>query len=473
MGQNIEQIHRMICSGQVTVRSRVEEFLDRCEKNKILNAFLELFAADALRRADEIDRKQQKGRLAGAVIGIKDNICFKDHHCSASSRILESFISPYHATVVERLLREDAVIIGRLNCDEFAMGGSNENSAFGPVLNPWDHTRVPGGSSGGSAAAVAAGLCDAALGSDTGGSIRQPASFCGITGLKPSYGRVSRFGLIAYASSFDQIGPLTRSVDDAALLLEIMAGADPNDATCSSRPVPAYSSPKAIKEPVTIAYIEETLSHPSLDPEIAGKLREIINNASSMGIKIKPVHFPYLDYIVPAYYTMVMAEASSNLARFDGIHYGYRSPNASDIEEVYRKSRTEGFGTEVKRRIMAGTFVLSAGYYDAYYTKAQKMRRIIRDCTNQIFKEAEFLLLPATPSTAFKLEEKNSDPVEMYLQDIFTVHANMTGIPAMTLPAGTHSNGLPFGVQLCTKPFEEQRLLSFARSLNTCIPGLR
>jgi aspartyl-tRNA(Asn)/glutamyl-tRNA(Gln) amidotransferase subunit A len=344
-------------------------YIDRINANKNLNVFLEVFEESALKKAEETDEKiknKTAGKLAGMVIALKDNLCYKGHQVSASSKILEGFESLYNATVVERLLAEDAIIIGRCNCDEFAMGSSNENSSFGNVLNPLDIKRVPGGSSGGSTAAVTANLCLAALGTDTGGSIRQPASFCGVVGLKPTYGRVSRYGAIAYASSFDQIGPITKTIEDAALILEVMAGKDEYDSTASSKSVPAYSK-EINKETskVRVAYLKDCLESEGLNPEIKSRINEIISKLKSAGHVVEAVDFPYLDYLVPSYYVLTTAEASSNLARYDGITYGYRSSNATDLESTYKKSRSEGFGTEVKRRIMLGTFVLSAGYYDA------------------------------------------------------------------------------------------------------------
>ena len=399
------------------------------------------------------------------VIGIKDNICYKGHKVSAASKILENFESLFNATVIERLLAEDAIIIGRLNCDEFAMGSSNENSAYGPVKNPYNTETVPGGSSGGSTAAVAADLCLAALGSDTGGSIRQPASFCGLVGFKPTYGRVSRYGLIAYASSFDQIGPITKNIDDAALILKIIAGKDSYDSTLSSRPVPDFNSELPTGEKFKIAYLKECIESPGLDPEVKDRIVEIIGQLRSLGHQVDPVDFPYLDYLVPIYYILTTAEASSNLSRFDGVHYGYRSPNAFDLESTYKKSRSEGFGKEVKRRIMLGTFVLSSGYYEAYYSKAQKARMIIRNKTREIFSGYDFIINPTTPGTAFKFGQKSKDPITMYLEDIFTVQANLAGIPAVSLPLGTHSSKLPYGIQLMADSFEDEKLLSFSKNL--------
>lgn len=386
---------------------------------------------------------------------------------SAGSNMLSDFTSLITSTAVERLIAEDAIIIGRQNCDEFAMGSSNENSAFGPTPNPIQPTHVPGGSSGGSAAAVAANLCHASLASDTGGSIRQPAAFCGLVGLKPTYGRVSRWGLVSYASSFDQIGPITRSVEDAARMLEVISGPDGKDQTLSHEIAHDFAYPPVQKaaRPQTIGYVEEVLDHPGLDPEIRDFSFELLENLKKDGHKVVPLHFPYLAYVVPCYYVLVPAEASSNLSRYDGVRFGHRAEDISSLEDLYRKSRTEGFGTEVKRRIILGTFVLSAGYYDAYYTRAQKVRKLIQQSTFGMLDTCDFILMPTTPSTAFQLEEKTADPVEMYLSDIYTVMANLAGVPAVSLPLGRHSNGLPFGIQLLARPFAEDQLLAFSEQL--------
>lgn len=463
--KSLKEVQQGINTGALTCESLVEKYLANIDQNRHLNAFLEVFEEEARSRSKEVDAKiknKSAGRLAGMVIGIKDNICYKGHKVSASSKILENFVSLYSATAVERLLAEDAIIIGRLNCDEFAMGGSNENSAYGNVLNPINTKMVPGGSSGGSAAAVAADLCLATLGSDTGGSIRQPASFCGVVGLKPSYGRVSRYGLIAYASSFDQVGPLAHTVEDVALILEIIAGKDDFDSTVSSRPVPEYSSTPDFNGKAKIAYIKECLDNKGLDGEIKTALMATISELRDKGHTVEEVEFPFLEHMVPAYYVLTTAEASSNLSRYGGVTYGYRSPNATDIDSTFIKSRTEGFGEEVKRRIMLGAFVLSAGHYDAYYGKAQKVRRLLNEKTTEILKEYDFILVPTTPSTAFEIGAIK-DPLTMYLEDIFTVHANLTGLPAISLPLGTHSNGMPFGIQLMGNLFQEEALLSFSK----------
>lgn len=462
---SISTLQNDVRSGEVTCKTLVEEAISEIAAKKHLNAFLEVFETSARAQAIQVDAKLKEGtagKLAGVIIGLKDNICFKGHKVSASSRILEGFESLYSATVVERLIEEDAIIIGRLNCDEFAMGSSNENSAFGNVLNPLNEACVPGGSSGGAAAAVAANLCHVSLGSDTGGSIRQPASFTGTVGLKPTYGRVSRYGLIAYASSFDQIGPITKNVEDAALIMECISGRDRHDNTSSSEAVEAYS--KALKGEKTykIAYLKECVESEGLDPEVKQAVLRQIAALKAAGHTVEPISFPYLDYLVPTYYVLTTAEASSNLSRFAGIHYGYRSPQAKDLESTYKRSRSEGFGKEVKRRIMLGTFVLSAGYYDAYYSKGQKVRRIIQDKTLEILKNFDFILTPSTPGTAFEFGKNSADPIKMYLEDIFTVQANITGIPAISIPCGTHSNGLPMGLQLMTGYFQEAQLLNLA-----------
>ncbi len=464
---SLGEIRKDISSGEVNCESLVKGYLERINTHKHLNAFLEVFAAGAVEQAKETDKKIREGKagkLAGMVIGIKDVLCYKGHKVSASSRMLENFTSLYSATVVERLLKEDAIIIGRLNCDEFAMGSSNETSHFGKVLNPIDNKRSPGGSSGGCVAAVGAGLCLAALGSDTGGSIRQPASFCGVYGLKPTYGRVSRYGLIAYASSFDQVGPIARSIEDIALITEVIAGPDEYDSTVSAAGVPLYSRNLDYKGKAKIGYIEECLESEGLDPEIKKRTEEIITRLRKEGHTVESVSFPYLDFMVPAYYVLTTAEASSNLSRYGGLLYGHRSAAATDTDSAFTKSRSEGFGKEVKRRIMLGTFVLSAGYYDAYYTRGQKVRRLLREKTFEILNRYEFILSPTTPGVAFE-SGKINDPVAMYLQDIFTVQANLTGIPAISLPMGIHSTGMPFGIQLMGRPMEEEKLLAFSRTI--------
>lgn len=461
-----EEVLKAIESNTYSLPDLVAFYLKNIEERASLNAFLEVFTDEVLEKSREIQSKiEQKsaGKLAGFVIGLKDNLCYKGHKVSASSKILENFESIYTATAIQRLLDEDALIIGRLNCDEFAMGSSNETSAYGAVKNPLNEDFVPGGSSGGSAAAVAGNLCLAALGSDTGGSIRQPASFCGTVGLKPSYGRISRYGLLAYGSSLDQIGPLTNNVADAEILLEVMSGNDEFDTTASTKGKYVPQSFKS-SDKFKIAYSEKALNHPKLDIEIKNHMLGLIETLKAEGHEINTYEFELIDYLVPAYYVLCNAEASSNLSRYDGIHYGYRSEKSGDIFSTYEFSRTEGFGTEVKRRIMMGTFVLSAGYYDAYYAKAQKVRRMIKEQTEAIFEKNDFILLPSSPNTAFK-HGAIKDPVSMYLEDIFTVQANLCGIPGISLPLGQHSNGLPFGVQILANKFEESKMLYFSKNL--------
>lgn len=464
----LSDIQQELNSGDITCVALVEAYLKNIEAKKELNAFLEVYDLEAIAQAKKIDQKLKlgnAGKLAGMVIGVKDVLCQKEHHVSASSKILKGFKSLYTCTAVQKLIDEDAIIIGRLNCDEFAMGSSNENSAYGNVRNAINTDYVPGGSSGGSAVAVQAGLCHASLGTDTGGSIRQPASFTGVIGIKPTYGRVSRYGLIAYASSFDQIGPFTKSIEDAALLLEIMGGKDKYDSTSSSNEVKQYTKNLDKQEKYKIAYLSATLDHEGLDPEIKSSVKSTIEKLSDAGHQVDALEFPYLDFLVPAYYVLTTAEASSNLSRFDGVHYGKRAENAKSMDEVYYQTRSENFGPEVKRRIMLGTFVLSAGYYDAYYGKAQKVRRLLVDSSREMLKDYDFILTPTTPSTAFKIGEKADDPIAMYLADIYTVQANLTGLPAISIPLYQHSNGLPYGLQLMADKFEEGKLLTFSKTL--------
>lgn len=465
---SLAEVRADIKDSKISLPQLTQYYLNRIEEHKHLNAFLEVFAEEALQRAADVEQKMKNGtagKLAGMVISIKDMICYKNHKVSASSKILENFESIYSSTVVERILSEDAIIIGRVNCDEFAMGASNETSHYGKVLNYADNSLVPGGSSGGSAVSVQADLCLASLGTDTGGSVRQPASFCGVVGLKPTYSRVSRWGIIAYASSFDQVGPITNCVEDAALLLEVIAGKDNYDATASQRPVPAYSQNLQLKSKPTVAYLADALNSEGVDPEVKQMMLHKIEWLKAQGCVVEEVQFPLLKYAVPTYYVLTTAEASSNLSRYDGVHFGYRSKNATDLESTYKLSRSEGFGEEVKRRIMLGTFVLSAGYYDAYYAKAQKVRRLIRDKSVEILSKYDFMILPTAPTTAFELGEKTSDPVVMYLADIFTVQASLAGLPAISIPGKQHSNGLSIGLQIIGKHFEEQEMLNFANFL--------
>ncbi len=464
---SLEEVKLHLSEGNIDLPSLVSYYISQIEKNKHLNAFLEVFETETLAKAQEIQQKinnNTAGKLAGMVIAIKDNIVYKNHKSSASSKILENFESLFSATVVERLLAEDAIIIGRTNCDEFAMGASNENSAYGEVLNAQDTSRVPGGSSGGSAVAVQADMCLASLGSDTGGSIRQPAAFTGIYGLYPTYGLVSRWGLIAFASSFDQIGPFTSSISDMQVIMQVIAGKDTHDATMAQVENIEFSTET---KPLKIAYIEDCIEHEGLNKNIKKTTLAVIEKLKANGHTVESINFPYLDSMVPCYQVLTTAEASSNLSRFSGLTTGYRSPNATDLESTFKKSRTEGFGAEVKRRIMLGTFVLSSDYYDAYYTKAQKVRNLIRQKTLAIFEDYDIILTPTTSTPAFKIGEKSSDPIAMYLADLFTVQANLAGIPALSIPQGEDKDtNMPIGIQLMAKPFNEAVLFALANSLN-------
>jgi len=440
----------------------VEQFLSKIEATQDLNIFLEVWAEEAREHAKAVDAKiaaGTAGKLAGMVIALKDNICSRGHKVSAASKILEGFESQFSATVVDRLLAEDAIFIGRTNCDEFAMGSGNENSAFGPVKNPMDPSKVPGGSSGGSAAAVAAGLCHVALGSDTGGSIRQPASFTGTVGFKPSYGRVSRHGLIAYASSFDQIGPIAANVEDATKVMEVIAGPDDFDATATQEAM----APATKLAPKKVAYLKTAVDNPAVDEYVKKAFLAQLELLENAGVVVEPVEFDLLDTLVPIYYILTTAEASSNLARFDGVHAGFRHPESTDLESVYKKSRSEGFGVEVQRRIMLGTFVLSSGYYDAYFGKAQAARRLVQEWTDKMLEEYDLILCPTSPSTAFEIGREVSDPTVNYLEDIFTVQANIAGIPAVSIPMGVHPNGLPIGLQLMGANDADMNVLAMAQ----------
>jgi aspartyl-tRNA(Asn)/glutamyl-tRNA(Gln) amidotransferase subunit A len=464
--RTLKALQEDLFSQKITVTDFVQHSISLIHAHQHLNAFVEVFEKSALLKAKELDgklaSKQTLGKLFGLTIAIKDNIVYKNHPATGASKILEGFISPYSATVVERLLAEDAIIIGSTNCDEFAMGGSNENSVYGPVLNPYDTTRVSGGSSGGSAVAVAAGLCIASLGSDTGGSIRQPASFCGIIGLKPSYGRVSRYGLMAYGSSFDQIGPFTNNIEDAALLLEVISGVDAYDATCSPKEVPNYSKELASTKKYKIAYYKNALEHNGVDKEVRDASWQFIERLKNEGHHVDAIEFDELEYIVPAYYVLTTAEASSNLSRYDGVKFGYHAKEAGDLESTYKLTRSQGFGKEVQRRIMSGAFVLSAGYYDAYYSKAQKVRRIVAEKTYKTFESYDFIFCPTAPTPAYKIGEVQ-DSIASFLGDIFTVQANIAGVPGISLPLYTSKTGLPIGMQLMAGRWQDLDLLQFAK----------
>lgn len=455
----------LLKSGKLSLTENVEHFIEQIKNNSKLNAFNFVFEEEARQQAKVIQDKISSGshgKLAGMVIAIKDVLNFKDHPTTCSSKILKNFISIYTATAVQRLIDQDAIIIGKTNCDEFAMGSSNENSAFGKVLNPVKNERVPGGSSGGSAAAVAARLCDAALGTDTGGSIRQPASFCGVFGLKPTYGRVSRFGLTAFASSFDSIGSFSNTVEDAALVLEVISGKDENDSTSSTNQVPPFSKDFQLNNRKLKIGIAKEYFGKGLSSEVKIAIENVIEQLAKHGFDIKKINLPHSEYTIATYYILTTAEASSNLARFDGARYGFRSSQNSSLIEMYKTSRSEGFGSEVKRRIMLGTYVLSAGYYDAYYRKAQKVRRLIKEDFDKAFSEVDVIITPVSPTTAFKIGEKSSDPLEMYLSDIYTTSANLAGIPGISIPCGKSAEGLPIGLQVLANQFDELNLLKFS-----------
>ncbi|WP_412466433.1 Asp-tRNA(Asn)/Glu-tRNA(Gln) amidotransferase subunit GatA [Pedobacter sp. KLB.chiD] len=464
---SLKEIQTLISQKQLTLPDLLAYYFKQIENNEHLNAFNEVFFLSAEVQAKAVQQKIENGtagKLAGMVIGIKDNICYEGHIVTASSKMLEGFVSPYSSTVVQRLLQEDAIIIGRLNCDEFAMGGSNETSYFGAVKNAANPELVPGGSSGGSAVAVQADMCLSALGTDTGGSVRQPAAFCGQIGLKPTYGRISRYGVIAYASSFDQVGPITSSVEDAALLLQVLAGADEYDSTASPFIVPDYPVQLNEHKKHKIAVLKETIESEALDPEIKSAILKSIEQLKADGHTVEYVSFDLLDYLVPAYYILTTAEASSNLSRYDGVHYGHRNMEAKSLNELYKLSRAEGFGEEVKRRILLGTFVLSAGYYDAYYQKAQQVRRLIREKMDVLFQDYDLILSPVAPTAAFKIGDHLQDALVMYMADIFTVLPSLSGNPAIALPIGNNTAGLPLSIQFTARHFEEDKLLAFSQA---------
>ncbi|MBA2663912.1 MAG: Asp-tRNA(Asn)/Glu-tRNA(Gln) amidotransferase subunit GatA [Bradymonadaceae bacterium] len=463
------QLKAKFDDGQATASAAVADVLSAIEAGQKYNAYITVCEADTLfARAERIDKARISGAplgaLAGVPIAIKDNMCMKGVRTTAGSRMLENFIAPYDATVVERLEAAGAIIVGKTNLDEFAMGSSNETSFFGPVKNPRDSETIPGGSSGGSAAAVAANLCSAALGSDTGGSVRQPASHTGTVGLKPTYGRVSRFGLIAFASSLDQIGPMTKSVEDAALLLEAIAGHDPRDATSVDRAVPAFQSfvamgVEGMRLGIPREYFE---AEAGVDPDVLANVRGAIQKLEEAGATIVDISLPHTEYAVATYYLIATAEASSNLARYDGVRYGYRADEAKTLLEMYERTRAEGFGDEIKRRIMLGTFVLSTGYYDAYYRKAQQVRTLISQDFDRAFSKVDAIVTPTAPSAAFRFGQKSADPLQMYLEDIYTISCNLAGLPGISVPCGTNKAGLPTGLQMLAPRFEEATLFRVA-----------
>ncbi|MBU2097707.1 MAG: Asp-tRNA(Asn)/Glu-tRNA(Gln) amidotransferase subunit GatA [Gammaproteobacteria bacterium] len=472
LSKTVAELATALTRKEISARELTQAYLDRIGKlNPALNAYVTITADQALKQADAADARLARGDagpLTGIPIAHKDIFCTRDVLTTCGSRMLHNFVAPYDACVVERLQQAGAIMLGKTNMDEFAMGSSNETSWFGSVRNPWDQERVPGGSSGGSAAAVAADLCAMATGTDTGGSIRQPASFCGITGLKPTYGRVSRWGMIAFASSLDQAGPLTKSAEDAALMMNAIAGTDVRDSTCLELPAEDFTA--QLNQPLTGVRIGLPREHftKDLNPSVQNILQQAINKLESLGATFKEVSLPNNYLSVPAYYVIAPAEASANLSRFDGVRFGYRCENPANLEDLYKRSRGEGFGDEVKRRIMVGTYALSAGYYDAYYIKAQKIRRLIKNDFDQAFKDVDLILGPTSPHTAFKLGEKVSDPVTMYLEDIYTIAVNLAGLPGMSLPAGI-LQGLPIGMQLVGPALSESRLLNVAHQfqLNT------
>ncbi len=461
------ELHTMMVAGETTsveVTERVFQNIER--RDPQVRAYLLVLRDEALKKAEEADKELKAGKqvnpLTGIPLALKDNLCMLGTETTCASRILKGFVSPYDATVVERLKKVGPVFAGKTNLDEFAMGSSTEHSAFGPTHNPWDLSRTPGGSSGGSAAAVAAGEAILALGSDTGGSIRQPAAFCGIVGLKPTYGRVSRYGLVAFASSLDQIGPLTRDVRDAALLMNVIAGHDPRDSTSAELPCPDFTESlvndvRGLRIGVPREYFIE-----GMDPEVAATVKHAISLLEELGATSFEISLPYSEYGLSAYYIVAPAEASSNLARYDGVKYGYRTAHSENLIDMYNRTKSEGFGPEVKRRIMLGTFALSSGYYDAYYLQAQKVRTLIKNDFEEAFKKCDVVLTPPTPTPPFKIGEKVDDPLQMYLSDVFTLPINLTGLPAIVLPCGFSSDGLPIGLQIIGKPFDEQTLFRTA-----------
>jgi len=470
LDMDCKELRDKIASGQAKSITATQTVFDAIEKHEpALGAYISTFKEQALVRAGEIDNKiaagESVGQLAGVPVAIKDNMCTTFGATTCASKILENFHSPYNAAVVEKLLTADAVIVGKTNMDEFAMGSSTENSGLKKTVNPWDTNRVPGGSSGGSAAAVAGRLCFAALGSDTGGSIRQPASFCGVVGLKPTYGRVSRFGLVASGSSLDQIGPVTQTVADSALMMNVIAGHDRSDSTSVDEAVaPVCDYLEKIDEPIEklkIAIVPQF--NAGADEQVQKSIADAIDVYKNLGADIIEINMPHLDYAIAAYYIIATAEASSNLARYDGVHYGHRTENPQDYIEVYSKSRAEAFGKEVKRRIMLGTYALSSGYYDAYYLKALKVRNLIRGDFTDAFKKCDCIIMPVSPTTAFKIGEKVDDPLTMYLSDIYTIAANLAGIPAISVPCGFDKDNLPIGLQILAPAFAEDKLLRIAR----------
>ncbi len=460
------QLHEMLMRKEVTSREITESVLKRIAKvEDRIHAFITLTPDVARQQAALADARIQKGEitpLTGIPLAIKDLICTQGVRTTCGSHILENYIPPYDATVIEKLKAAGAVLVGKANMDEFAMGSSTENSFFGPTRNPWDLERIPGGSSGGAAAAVAAGECIASLGSDTGGSIRQPASCCGVVGIKPTYGRVSRYGLVAFASSLDQIGPFSKDVRDAALLLQAICGHDFRDSTSVNVPVPDFTQSLVDNVRGMILGIPKECFREGLDPEVESAFREAVRNLEKLGAKTVEVSLPHSEYALAVYYIIAPAEASSNLARYDGVKYGFRAKGSFDLMEMYKETRSQGFGAEVKRRIMLGTYALSAGYYEAYYRKAAQVRTLVRQDFEKTFAHCDVLLTPTAPTPAFKLGEKVDDPLQMYLSDIFTIPCNLAGLPGLSLPSGFSKQGLPIGLQILANHFQEEKMLRAA-----------
>jgi len=454
------ELRELVARGEARPSEIAEDLLATVEeKEPLVKAYLEVYGEELLERARELDGRKPEGPLFGLPVAVKDNICVAGKRTTCASKILEPYRSPYDATAVRKLKEAGALVSGKTNLDEFAMGSSTENSAFGPTHNPWDLGRAPGGSSGGSAAAVAAGTAIAALGSDTGGSIRQPASFCGVVGCKPTYGRVSRYGLVAFASSLDQIGPITRDVRDCALLLSVISGEDPLDATSVDAPVPDLVSSLDRGLEGLVVGVPWDFLEGEMDEDGKDNFSSLVNQLEGSGVEVRPVELPHARYAVACYYVIANAEASSNLARYDGVKYGYRAPQYRDLYSLYTRTRGEGFGEEVKRRILLGTYVLSAGYYDAYYLQAQKVRSLVIRDFEEAFTKCHLIMIPTSPTPAFKLGEKLEDPLLMYLSDIFTIPANLAGLPAVAVPTGLSRDRLPLGVQLMAPPLEEATVL--------------
>lgn len=469
---SLKDIQIALLSGKTTTEKLVIFYLSNIESTKDLNAYIEVYYEEALSKAKELDLKIKHhpdtiGKLFGCIISVKDLIVYKNHKVNAGSGILEGFESQFSATAIEAVLKEDAIIIGRTNCDEFGMGSANTNSHFGPVKNAADEMKISGGSSGGAAVSVQTNTCLVALGTDTGGSVRQPASMCGVYGFKPGYGMVSRYGLIAYASSFDQLGILSNNVEDIDAIMSVVSVRDDFDATMYQTGL--YGEQLSLENPslnrFKIAYISDAFENDALDHEIKSTSYQFLDKLKTKGATVEGIHFKLLDYVVPCYYILTTAEASSNLSRYDGVKYGYRSERAGSPEEMYVNSRSEGFGKEVKKRIMLGSFVLSEAYYDAYFTKAQQVRRMIKDQMDSFFDQYDFIIMPSSPKTAWYIHEKPNDPLEIYMADIYTVLANLAGIPAISIPLGNNTDKMPFGIQVLSREHNDRKLLNFCNSI--------